>query len=262
MDVSTYLQRINYTGERTATVGTLHTLHLAHLQSVPFENLDIHLGNPITLQLSNLFAKIVERRRGGFCYELNGLFAWLLQELGFEVTLLSASDAQDEGGYGPEFDHLTLRVTCPADPSQPDIPWLADVGWGDSFHLPLRLDKPREVQPEGLRAYRLDQKGDYLMLWQRNYNGRWRQQYRFTLQHRQLADFAPMCRYHQTSPESHFTRGRICTQATANGRTSLDDDRLIITENGRRRERPVDREEYRRILENQFGVVLGEHERF
>ena len=86
-------------------------MHRAHLLAVPFENLDIHLGRPISLDQDALFGKIVTRRRGGFCYELNGLFALLLRELGFEVTLLSAGVARADGGFGPEFDHLTLLVS-------------------------------------------------------------------------------------------------------------------------------------------------------
>jgi N-hydroxyarylamine O-acetyltransferase len=256
MDVLAYLRRINYNGPIAPTAATLRNIHLAHLQSVPFENLDIHLGRPIILKLENLFEKIVLRGRGGFCYELNGLFAWLLGELGFEVTLLSASDAQEDGSYGPEFDHLTLQIRCPADPSLASTPWLADVGWGDSFREPLRLDQLGHEQLAGLRAYRIERDGDYLMLWQRNYDGRWRKQYRFTLASRRIADFVPMCQYHQTSPESHFTQQRICTLATLNGRISLDDRKLIVTEFGNRKVRSVSQEEYHAILEVQFGVKL------
>lgn len=258
MDIQTYLQRINYNGSVTPTATTLHKLHLAHLQSVPFENLDIHRGHPIVLDLDALFEKIVMRRRGGFCYELNGLLAWLLQELGFKVTLLSARDAHEDEGLGPEFDHLTLQVKCPADPATSSNPWLADVGWGDTFWEPLRLDKPGVERVEGLRAYRIDQDDSYYLLWQRNYDGRWERQYRFTLEPRQLADFEPMCEYHQTSPQSHFTQHRICTLATSNGRITLDDHRFIITENGKRQKRLVSQTEYHAILKNRFGVELKE----
>src|SRR5688572_12177774 len=207
MDIRAYLQRLNYEGALEPTATTLQGLHLAHLRAVPFENLDIHLGRPIVLELPALFSKIVTRQRGGFCYELNGLFAWLLQSLGFEVTLLAASDAHADGGYGPEFDHLTLQVRCPAGP-EPALAWLADVGWGDSFSQPLKLDLTSE-QEEGLRAYRLDHQEPYRLLWQRNYDGQWEKQYRFTLQPRQFAEFEPTCHYHQTSPDSHFTQRRI-----------------------------------------------------
>src|SRR5689334_17036776 len=108
LDIPTYLQRIAYRGSLQPTAATLRALHQAHMLAVPFENLDIHLGRPLLLDRPALFEKIVARRRGGFCYELNGLFAALLQALGFDVTMLSARVARTQGGFGPEFDHLTL----------------------------------------------------------------------------------------------------------------------------------------------------------
>jgi N-hydroxyarylamine O-acetyltransferase len=112
MDVSAYLGRIAYYDTRTPTVNTLQALQLAHLQTIPFENLDIHLGRPIRLDQERLFQKLVVQRRGGLCYELNGLFAVLLRALGFPVTYLSARDAHPDGSYGPEYDHLTLFYWC------------------------------------------------------------------------------------------------------------------------------------------------------
>src|SRR6185295_18386444 len=99
LNTDAYLKRINYTGPLNPSAETLRNLHLAHLLAVPFENLDIHLGRPIVLEDAALFDKIVERRRGGFCYELNGLFCWLLRELGFEASKLSAGVANTEGGF-------------------------------------------------------------------------------------------------------------------------------------------------------------------
>src|SRR5258706_4705129 len=125
LDVRAYLDRIGQRGPTPANETTLRSLHLAHLRTVPFENLDIHLGRDIVLDETRLFDKIVRQKRGGFCYELNGLFAELLGELGFRVTLLSARVVND-GQVGPEFDHLALRVDL-------DRPWLCDVGFGDSF---------------------------------------------------------------------------------------------------------------------------------
>src|SRR3954447_25028309 len=105
MEIDAYLKRIAYRGSREPTVETLRQLHRAHLLAVPFENLDIPLGNPIVLSVPSFYDKIVERRRGGFCYELNGLFAWLLEQLGFHVELLSAG-VFSGNRPGPEFDHL------------------------------------------------------------------------------------------------------------------------------------------------------------
>src|SRR4051812_31453470 len=110
MDIQAYLDRIDYRGPRDPTAETLRALHAAHLLAVPFENLNVAMGWPIALDEAALFDKIVVRRRGGFCYELNGLFAALLRGLGFQVTMLSAGVAREGGGFGPEYDHLTLLV--------------------------------------------------------------------------------------------------------------------------------------------------------
>jgi N-hydroxyarylamine O-acetyltransferase len=255
MRVQYYLERINYFGPTVPAADVLRDLHLAHLQSVPFENLDIHLGRPITLSEAYLYEKIVVHRRGGFCYELNGLFAWLLRELGFDVTLLSSRVFDGEGAAGPEFDHLALRVTCPADAAAPTTPWLADVGFGDSFRLPLRLDQTGRPQHVGQGAYRIAHYEEDLLL-QREMDGAWVNQYSFSRQPRQLAEFAPMCHFHQSSPDSHFTRQRICSLATENGRITLSDERLIETTDGKRRERAVSEDEYRSILAAKFGISL------
>src|SRR5688572_4403214 len=110
VETDAYLERIGYRGPRDPTIATLRELHHTHLMSVPFENLDIHLGREIVLDEQRMLAKLVGERRGGFCYELNGAFASLLRAIGFEVTMLSARVAKSAGGFGPEFDHLLLRI--------------------------------------------------------------------------------------------------------------------------------------------------------
>jgi N-hydroxyarylamine O-acetyltransferase len=255
MDVNAYLQRINYRGSLAPTAQTLQELQVAHLLTVPFENLSIHSAEPVILDDDALFEKIVVRRRGGFCYELNGLFAALLRELGFDIAMLSARVANAEGDFGPDFDHMTLLVTLEED----EIPqrWLADVGFGDSFLEPLLLDS-RQEQAQGERAYKIVVNGPHLILMQRETVGEWKAQYRFTLQPYNYADYADMCRYHQTSPNSHFTRARICTRATPKGRVTLSEMRLIITIHGQERtERLLTNGfEYASILKEHFGVVM------
>ncbi len=160
MDTAAYLKRINYSGSLEPTAETLRDLQVAHLLTVPFENLSIHAGEPIVLEENALFTKIVERRRGGFCYEANGLFAALLRALGFEVAMLAAGVAKSQGGFGPQFDHMTLVVTL-------SDRWLVDVGFGDSFLEPLLLDT-REEQVQGTRAFRIVDDNDHLILMRRN----------------------------------------------------------------------------------------------
>ena len=249
MDVNAYLKRIDYRGPLSPDAGTLRGLHQAHLLAAPFENLDIHLGRPIVLDEARFFDKIVRQRRGGFCYELNGLFAALLRELGFDATLLSARVAAGEGRFGPEFDHLVLLV-------QLEERWLADVGFGDSFVEPLRLDEPGERR-QRTGVYQVVRDGENWMMRETDKEGAMVDGYLFTLQPRRLADFDGMCYYQQTSPESHFTQKRVCSRATPEGRVTLSDMRLIITTDGQRQERLLaGPDEYAAQLRKYFGIEL------
>lgn len=248
MDIEAYLERINYYGSRVPCLDTLTRLHEAHLLTVPFENLDIHLRRPIVLDEERIIRKIVSERRGGFCYELNGAFSALLRGLGFEVLMLSAGVARGDGTYGPPFDHMTLLVRLQED-------WLADVGFGDSFRGPLRLDD-REVQEQDGDSYCLVDEDTYVLM-QRREGDQWAPQYRFTLEPYQLADFAYRCHYHQTSPESTFTQRRTCTLATPDGRITVTGLRLITTIRGDKQERELaGDDEWRAALGEHFGIEL------
>lgn len=249
MDVLAYLARIEYPGPSTPSLDSLRELHRAHMMSVPFENLDIALGRPIVCEEEAIVHKIVMRRRGGFCYELNGAFAALLRVLGFTVTLLSARVPRETGEDGPEFDHLALRVDL-------DEPWLADVGFGDSSLQPLGLRTGME-QPEGRRKFRIVKHGDSFHLEMAEPGRSWKRQYSFSLLPRQLADFAGMCHYHQTSPESPFTRSRVCSRATSNGRITLAEQRLIVTRDGEKEESFLDSDaDWQAALQKYFHIVL------
>jgi N-hydroxyarylamine O-acetyltransferase len=250
LNIRAYLERINYHGSLAPTAETLRALQVAHLLSVPFENLSIHAGQPIVLDDDALFTKIVERRRGGFCYEANGLFAALLRALGFEVEMLSAQVANSEGVFGPDFAHMALLV-------QLEQRWLVDVGFGDSFREPLRLDEESE-QVQGDQAYRTLRADSYFLM-QRREDSAWKTQYRFTLQPHEYPDYAEMCRYHQTDPRSHFTRNKICSLATQDGRLTLSGMRLITTSKGEQQEQTLTSEaEYADVLRERFDVVMGQ----
>jgi N-hydroxyarylamine O-acetyltransferase len=249
MNVDDYLKRINYSGPLSGDAETLRNLQVAHLRSVPFENLSIHSGEPIVLNDEALFRKIVEKRRGGFCYELNGLFTWLLRQIGFDVSMLSAGVADSQGGFSPDFDHMTLVVTL-------NRRWLVDVGFGDSFVEPLLLDEENEQQ-QGTQTFRIISADSHLVLMRRSGAEEWKPQYRFTLQPYQYADYEEMCRYHQTSPQSHFTKSRLCSLATSDGRITLSGMRLIKTSNEIREEETVENEEeYEKMLRDRFGIVM------
>lgn len=251
MDVEAYLKRINYQGSREVTPETLRDLQVAHLKTVPFENLSIHAGEPIVLEEEALFKKIVDQRRGGFCYECNGSFAALLRALGFEVEMLAAGVARRQGGFGPVFDHMALCVTLAER-------WLVDVGFGDSFLEPLLLDS-REEQVQGTRSFRIDAEDNYLILLRRNDGEDWEPQYRFTVQPFGFPDYEEMCRFHQTSPESHFTQNVICSRVTEDGRITLTDMRLITTAGPQRTRHEqvlTTSDEYNCVLREQFGIVM------
>lgn len=249
MDIKAYLRRIGYDGSREPSLNTLRALHVAHLRTVPFENLDIRWGRSIVLDHDLLFDKIVSRHRGGFCYELNGLFAALLRQLGFNVTLLSARVAGKEQRLGPEFDHLTLLVDL-------DGPWVADVGFGDCFLEPLRLQDGYEDTQQEVK-YRLEhrQNGLWAVMCCKVQEPDWQLQYVFTLVPRSLADFSEMCVWQQKSPDSHFTRTTVCTRVTEQGRITLSESRLIVTENGIRTEREIGANEIGDVLRKSFGIT-------
>jgi N-hydroxyarylamine O-acetyltransferase len=248
LKVPAYLDRIAYSGPLVATADVLRDLHRAHLFTVPFENLDIALGRKIVCDESGFIQKIVEQRRGGFCYELNGAFAGLLRAIGFRVTLLSARVPREDGGDGPEFDHLALRIDL-------DQPWLADVGFGDSFLEPLGLRSGIEGSHDG-RKYRVVDDGKTLHMERAEREGTWKPQYYFSLTPRSLGDFAEMCHYHQTSPQSPFTRKSVCSKATPEGRITVADRRLIFTRNGIREERLLASDEERReVLKKYFEII-------
>jgi len=249
IDILAYLDRIAYTGPLDANEDVLRGLHRAHMLSVPFENLDIGLGRTIVCDEDAFIRKIVPKRRGGFCYELNGAFAALLRAIGFRVTLLSARVPREDGSISPEFDHLALKVDL-------DEPWLADVGFGDSFVQPLRLTFDA-AQSHDRRTYRLVDSGNSLQMERQDENGAWKPQYLFSMTPRCLDEFAPMCHYHQTSPESPFTRKSVCSMATKDGRITVAERKLIRTRNGIKEETLlVSDAEWQAALEKYFAVVL------
>ena len=249
VNVSTYLARIGFSGPTLPNSDTLRDLHVAHMRTVPFENLDISLGRQIICDEQRFLHKIVDLRRGGFCYELNSAFAALLRELDFSVALLSARVSREDGSASAEFDHMALRVDL-------DEPWLADVGFGDSFLAPLRL-KPEIEQEQLSGRFRIVQVGDVMILQRARASEFWKSLYQFTLTPHQLSDFEPRCQFQQTSPESHFTQQRICTMPTVDGRITLSDLKLIRTVGEQREELILESEdEWRSTLRDVFGVRL------
>ena len=253
IDVVAYLQRIGFREQpRQPSAELLRELHWRHLFSVPFENLDIHLGRDIPLDVERAFEKVVRQRRGGFCYEVNVLFHYLLRALGFRVRFITSRVYRlDTGEFAPDYGHIANIVSVDGEE------WLADVGFGDGFIYPLRLvfDVPQPQRgvtylllPAGAGEVRLDKSTD---------DGDFSCQYTFSLRPVRLEDFQAMCRYHQTSPHSIFTQRRLCTLPNTRGRTTIAGDKLIATVDGVKSTRHLrDEAEFHQLLQSLFGIRL------
>jgi N-hydroxyarylamine O-acetyltransferase len=248
--LTAYLRRIGVERPRVLDETALGVLHRAHQMTVPFENLSIHLGEPISLDEGDLLGKIVTRRRGGFCYELNGAFALLLQALDAQVRRVAARVHDDAGRLGPPFDHLALVVRLPGGSG----PWLADVGFGSHSTYPLRYDSRQEQDdPAGRFCLSDAEDGDVDVLT----NGQ--PQYRIEQRERSLADFIPTCWWQQTSPQSHFTRSTICSRLTEDGRISLSGRTLIHTSGRSRTEQHLQADDaVLAAYRDHFGITLDQ----
>ena len=249
MDTKKYLERINYVGHIDLTFEVLSKLQITHLMNVPFENLDIH--NNTKIDLTNLFNKIVTRKRGGFCYELNGLFYELLKEIGFSVKMVSARVYDGKKDYSPEFDHMALIVKIK------DANYLVDVGFGEFSSYPIKIKLNKETNdPRGM--FRIETFNEYYKVVKKeNAEGMYLPEYIFSEKERQIDEFQGMCNYHQTSNESHFMQKRICSLPTTSGRITLTGDTLKITENGKVNERKLNNDqEIQQELWNYFGIKL------
>lgn len=245
INLEQYFKRIGYNGSTALNADTLRELHRAHLYSVPFENLDIHLDRPISIALADIYDKIVVRKRGGFCYEQNGLFAAVLRQMGFKVDILEALPSEDS----IRWDHMTLLVHL-------EQRWLTDVGFGENFIEPLLIDEIG-AQQQGDKAYRIEhdgQEGRYYSL----KDGAWQVEFRFDFTPHTIEAFIPGCTFHQTSPDSHFTRKRVCSLATPNGRITVSGSRFIETINGQRTETELENETaVEDVLNSRFNIDLA-----
>jgi N-hydroxyarylamine O-acetyltransferase len=249
MNKKSYFDRIGV--EKTGVAADLESLKLLqrqHLLTVPFENLDIHWKRPIDLDDKRFYDKIVGEKRGGFCYELNGLFYELLAEIGFQSKIISARVANENGDLGAEYDHLAIITQIGNEE------YLVDVGFGSFTAEPLKF--VLDVEQRDNNGIFLIRKYDenYFEVVKKDGDD-WRSEYIFTPLKRDLTEFAGMCRFHQTSPESHFTRGKVCSLMTPDGRKTLTDEKFIETVNGQKKEIVVNSDEqFNRILASEFYI--------
>ncbi|MCB9832740.1 MAG: arylamine N-acetyltransferase [Planctomycetes bacterium] len=249
MTVTDYLRRLELAEAPGLDAAALGLIHERHLVTVPFENLDVIAGRPGEFELAAFLDKLLRRRRGGICYELNAACHWFLGELGFAVSMREARVARDDGSWGLPWDHMVLVVRLPEGER------LVDVGFGRGFLRPLDLAERDEIGERGHR-FKLIEDGEGLILarYERSALG-FAPLYRILPGERRLEDFLPGWRHHTSSPDSVITQGTICSIAAPDGRVTLRGEELLITRNGRQEAEAVVGDEARRaVLRRYFRI--------
>lgn len=250
VDLPAYFARIGYQGSTEPTVETLQALHLAHVSTFPFENLDSWSGRTVSLKLADIERKMIRELRGGYCFEGNTLFEAVLRQLGFDVTPLIA---RVRWMRPPEAEtprtHMLLRVTIGGQS------WIADVGFGAVGQtVALRLDTGEvQMTPHEARRYRCDN-GVFMQQIQINAD-RWEDVYEFDLQPAVPMDFEVANWFICTHPESLFRQTLFVTQPRADHRLILVFGELTRRNlDGTVEKRPVtDDQDLRNILVGEFG---------
>ena len=247
-DIDSYLERINYKGKTKVSEETLYELHTAHTLNVPFENLDVFYKKPVLLDEGSLFNKIVKNKRGGYCFEMNGLFSFVLKKIGFKVSDLLARVAIDGISYTAK-THQVLTVEAN------NRKWLADVGFGnDGIIAPLLLEEEAD-QKQFAHTYRIAGDPDSGYVLQKKFQDEYRNYYAFTLEKCYADDFLMSNHFTSTFSKSFFLMMRMCTMPTKEGRITLTDQHFKIINNGFTTETAVsDDNEFRNILKENFSL--------
>ena len=252
MHLQNYLRRLGFEEQPEATAETLIALHRAHVLQVPFENLHIMAGLPIKLDSESLYQKIVEQGRGGFCYELNGLFREALEAIGFECFFISCNvHVPHIDGFAADFGHVALMVRAEAD-------WyLTDVGFGDAFIEPLKLVFGEDQLQHGIR-YRLSRLEQGEVLLEKSADGEhYQKMFKFALKAHPLYAFEAMCLFHQTAAIAPFNKQQLCTRPTPDGRVTLTSKSLTITTMGQKQEIVINGEaDFEACLARYFNIYL------
>lgn len=259
MNLAAYFQRIGYRGRYQADLALLSALTAAHTQTIPFENLDVLLGLPVPLEPDALFQKLVVERRGGYCFEQNGLFLEVLRELGFQVTPLSARvRLQRPRDFTPPRTHVFLRVELGGES------WLTDVGVGGlSLTSPLRLGTPAE-QPTPHEPRRIVQEGR-ILYHQVRFGAEWQDVCEFTLEEMPAIDREVANWFTSAHPGSHFKNRLVVARADPEGqRLSILNDQFTIRErHGTATTRSIASAlELLELLRKQFGLSFPADTRF
>jgi N-hydroxyarylamine O-acetyltransferase len=258
-DIDAYFSRIRYSGPREPTLTALHALTRAHAESIPFENLDVLLGRPIRLDAASLFAKLVHERRGGYCFEQNGLFLEVLTALGFRAAPLSARVRLQRARHEvPPRTHMFLRVELDGES------WLTDVGVGaasltSAIRLALDVEQPTPHEPR-----RIVREGASLFH-QVRHGQDWTDVYEFTLEEMPLIDRELGNWYTSAHPQSHFKNRLMVARAADEGRriTILNSELSIRQRDGRAEKRELRTpDELVDALDMHFGLQFPPSTRF
>ena len=249
--LDSYLERIEYNGGTDISEETLRELHITHTLNIPFENLDVYYGKPVLLDEVSLFNKIVKNRRGGYCFEMNGLFSFVLQKLGFKVTNLLARGTMD----GINFSAKTHQVLLVENVGKR---WLADVGFGnDGIIAPLLLQENMD-QKQFAHTYRLIKNQTFGYVLQKKIVDKYVSLYAFTLKECYPEDFLMSNHYTSTFPESFFVKTRMCTMPKKEGRITLTDTQFKTICNGNITEKAIENDdEFNTVLQKHFNLDLN-----
>jgi len=247
MKLQAYLDRVGFRGVPRPDLETLRALHRLHLERIPYENLDVQLGRRVTIDIAPIYEKLVDQRRGGWCYEMNGLLSWALDEIGFKVTRMAGGVMRVAMGDGNVGNHLVLRVDL-------DRPYLADVGFSDGMLEPVPIVE-HAFQHDVFR-YRLENLGGN---WWRfhNHPAGGAASFDFELKPADRSLLASKCEWLQTTPESGFVMNAV-VQRHAHDRLSMMRGRTlkVLTPAGTN-ERLIDSaDEYVAILKSEFELDL------
>ena len=253
MDLEKIRERINYKGEFKPTYKVLNDLQKQFLLSVPFENLDIHLGIPIDYSIENTYEKIVVGKRGGVCYENNSLFYEILKDIGFQVRFISAEMFKGLPlKNNSDHMHMALLVCI-----EEEI-YLVDVGNGKSFGSPIPILK---------KAYSKGEDSDYIVddfqnikaLYFKDSTGELTPRYVFDLSPKEREDFKQACVYIETSPESIFRKNTLVSLYKEDGRITLSGENLILRKGSQISTSVIpSKEEFDNLLKSHFGILLND----
>ncbi|WP_371262747.1 arylamine N-acetyltransferase [Paenibacillus sp. OV219] len=221
-EVKAYLDRIGYSGPLDGSAAVLARLQYCHLHAVPYENLDILRSIPLSLNITNLHDKIVTRRRGGYCFELNALFGWLLRELGYDVTDLVARFWRDSTDLPPKRRHQVLKVIVDGQP------YLCDVGVGGIVpREPIEMIAFKE-QTQGEEIYRLEPDAEYGWFLTELKRDEWHRIYSFTEEPQLAGDYEFATFWCENAPDSIFRQTPILAIRTSEGRITVFGNELRI----------------------------------